>query len=139
MTNVKSWGPQHADIERLIEQVRNLTPDKAAIIMAVHEAHGGAGGGRASAVAWRASSRAGRDAQTARASEDARKAVWEAVWDANWPEVWTLSWIVARAAVAIATRDLVEPEGEYEVADYMALVGIWASGFNEVPNPQEGL
>lgn len=77
-----------------------------------------------------------REAQAVRASEDIRQAMWGLVWDGStWDEAWEMSWIAARAAVGLATVDLVD--GTYGIDEYIDLVGPWTSGFKDHPIPRE--
>lgn len=88
---------------------------------------------RAQSHAFRAAKLAGREEQMVRASEHLRSAVWDTVWDSSWAEAWKLSWVISRAALALATYDLIGTGG-YTVGDYMALAGPWLSaGFPDVP------
>ena len=78
-----AYGPNTAQVEALIEQVRNLTPEQADALYAAWDTP--------ITTAWVAARAAARDA----AQAAARAPAWDAAWDAAW---------------ALVVRDLITPE-----------------------------
>lgn len=126
---MKKYGPRTKHVRELMDTVHNLTEEKIAAILAVHEVVGI--DNPAVHHAWAAAREAGFERELARAAEDGRYSIWEAIVPCGWEEGWTLSWILSRAVIAEATWSLVG-RGDYTVDDYVTLSGVW----NAIPREE---
>ena len=99
------YGPQTAQIEALLERVRNLSGDET----------------QAFRDAWDARD-AGRDADRIAA----RAAATDAAWDTAWDTARAVAWAAWDAVLALVVRDLVGQHG-FTQEHYDTLVALWES------------
>lgn len=127
------YGPNTDAVRFVIaNQVRALTPDRAAFIMAMSELVESQEEARHHALAA-ARTIPGREGAAMRAGEDMRQAIWETIWDSTQAEAWKIAWVAGMCGVGIATADLVGL-GRYTEKDYTTLVGPWLTGgFSDLP------
>ena len=104
------YGPQTAEVKKLIEKIKTITPEQAKALDAPWDAPWKAVWG----AVWTAAIGAGREAALEAALEAAWVAVRETAWDAGWVAVWD-------AVLVTVTKDLISED------DFNTLYGPWAS------------
>jgi hypothetical protein len=118
------YGPNTAQVERLLARVRALTPEEAERMAREYDdARYSFGITRSNALvdaAWTAARRAGLDVEMNTALNDVRSAAWRSAWYG--PRSRTgAAWAAQDAVCALVVRDLVSK------TDFDVIAGPWAS------------
>lgn len=105
------FGPNGADIARIIEKCAFLTDDQAVELFAA----GTPGGNAARNAAWDAAESSARNAAWSAARNAARNAAWDAARNVAWDAAWGVVWSAARnaawgAILALIVKDRISEE-----------------------------